>query len=114
MQPRTMRPRASRSAPRAPARAWLVAVLPLCAVVAADTGAAGLAQTAQAIRVAEEHRQPLSMDHAVELAEHHYHARVVRAAAAEVGGRRIDVLKLLSEQGRVWTVHVDAETGAMN
>ena len=99
MQPRTMRPRASRSAPRAPARAWLVALLPLCAVVAADTGAAGLAQTAQAIRVAE---------------EHHYHARVVRAAAAEVGGRRIYVLKLLSEQGRVWTVHVDAETGAMN
>ncbi len=56
----------------------------------------------------------LTMDRAVALAEQHYRARVVRAAVSDAGGHKVYVLKLLSEQGRVWTVRVDAETGAMN
>jgi len=48
------------------------------------------------------------------MAEKQFKARVVRASTGESEGRRVYVLRLLSDQGRVWTVHVDAETGAMN
>jgi hypothetical protein len=55
----------------------------------------------------------ISMDQAIEMAERRYHARVVRASATEVNGRRVYVLRLLSEEGRVWTIRVDAETGGV-
>jgi uncharacterized membrane protein YkoI len=53
----------------------------------------------------------LSMDQAIEIAEQRYRARVVRANAVEANGRRIYVLRLLSDEGRVWTIRVDAQTG---
>ena len=56
----------------------------------------------------------LSLDGAIALAEQHFKARVVRAAEEEVEGRRVYVLRLLSEEGRVWTVRVEAQTGVMN
>ena len=66
-------------------------------------------------RGAAQKPQPgISLDRAVAMAEQQYKARVVRASTGESDGRRIYVLRLLSDQGRVWTVHVDAETGAMN
>lgn len=43
--------------------------------------------------------------------EKRYKAQVVRVDQSESNGRRIYVLRLLSEDGRVWTVKVDAETG---
>ena len=51
------------------------------------------------------------MDQAIENAERRYKARVVRAEVSESNGRRVYVLRLLSEEGRVWTIKVDAETG---
>jgi len=59
-------------------------------------------------------RQGISLDRAVAMAEQVYKARVVRTSTGEADGRRVYVLRLLSDQGRVWTVRVDAETGAMN
>jgi uncharacterized membrane protein YkoI len=56
----------------------------------------------------------ITLDRAVAMAEQQYKARVVRASTGEIDGRHVYVLRLLSDQGRVWTVHVDAETGAMN
>lgn len=112
MQPPTTRSRAPGSARLARATAWFVVLLPLVGW-AAGLPAAG-SHPAMAWRVAEERKQNLSMDRAVELAEQRYRARVVRAATSEAQGRRVYVLKLLSNEGRVWTVHVDAETGAMN
>ena len=53
----------------------------------------------------------LSKDQAIEVAERRYKARVVRAEVSETNGRRVYVLRLLSEEGRVWTVRIDAETG---
>jgi uncharacterized membrane protein YkoI len=53
----------------------------------------------------------ISKDQAIEIAQHRYKARVVRADASETGGRRTYVLRMLSEQGRVWTVRMDAQTG---
>jgi uncharacterized membrane protein YkoI len=55
----------------------------------------------------------ISMDEAVDMAQRRYNARVVRAEASEVDGRRVYVLRLLSADGRVWVVRVDAQSGAM-
>ncbi len=63
----------------------------------------------QAVR----HASSLTLDQAIEIAERQYRARVVRAGVEESGGRRIYVLRLVSEQGRVWTVRVDSQTGSM-
>ena len=53
----------------------------------------------------------ISLDRAIEMAERQYGARVVRADVSQFHGRRVYVLRLLSEQGRVWTVRVDAQSG---
>lgn len=55
----------------------------------------------------------LSLDEAVALVERRYHARVVRAETHNEGGHLTYVLRLLNESGRVWTVHVDAASGAI-
>lgn len=58
-------------------------------------------------------RGALSLDQAVAIAERQYRARVVRASVADAPHKTY-VLRLLSTEGRVWTVHVDADTGTMN
>lgn len=58
-------------------------------------------------------RRAISVDQAIAQVERRYNARVVRAEQAEFNGRRIYVMRLLSEEGRVWTVRVDAETGGV-
>lgn len=55
----------------------------------------------------------ISLDQAVAMAERRFNAKVVRAGVSESNGRRVYVLRLLSEQGRVWTVRVDADSGSM-
>ena len=45
------------------------------------------------------------------MAQRRYKARVVRAEASDSGGRRVYVLRMLSDEGRVWTVRIDAQTG---
>jgi uncharacterized membrane protein YkoI len=55
----------------------------------------------------------LSMDQAVKLAEQHFHARVVKAETERENGHTVYVLRLLSDAGRVWTVRVDAASGAL-
>jgi len=53
----------------------------------------------------------LNLDRAIEAAERRYRARVVRAEEVTIQGRRFYVLRMLSDEGRVWTVRVDADTG---
>jgi hypothetical protein len=50
----------------------------------------------------------MSLDRAIEMTERRYRARVVKADVEESNGRRVYILRLLSEEGRVWTVRVDA------
>ena len=57
------------------------------------------------------YRDGISLDEAVRRAEAQYHAKVVRTDVQDEDGRKVYVLKLLSEDGRVITVRVDAETG---
>ena len=55
----------------------------------------------------------ISLDEAVSRAEKQYRARVVRTDVQDEDGRKVYVLKLLSEDGRVFTVRIDAATGRM-
>lgn len=58
-------------------------------------------------------RDGISLDEAVARAERQYRARVVRTEVTDEDGRTVYVLKLLSENGRVFTVRIDAATGRM-
>jgi hypothetical protein len=60
-----------------------------------------------------EPRDGISLDQAVSRAEAQYNARVVRTDVVDEDGRKVYVLKLLSESGRVFTVRVDADSGRM-
>jgi len=62
--------------------------------------------------IAEVH-DGISLDEAVRRAEAQYRARVVRTEVQDEDGRKVYVLKLLSEDGRVVTVRIDAATGRM-
>jgi uncharacterized membrane protein YkoI len=55
----------------------------------------------------------LSMDQAVHMVEQRYHARVVKAESHKDNGRTTYALRLLNDSGKVWTVHVDAASGAV-
>jgi len=55
----------------------------------------------------------MSLDEAVRMAEAQYGARVVRTDVQDEDGRKVYVLKLLSDGGRVITVRIDAATGRM-
>jgi len=68
---------------------------------------------AQGIVVLDETLNGISLDEAVRRAEAQYRARVVRTDVQDEDGRKVYVLKLLSEDGRVVTVRIDAATGRM-
>jgi hypothetical protein len=67
----------------------------------------------QPVRVMAERRDGISLNEAVSRAEAQYKARVVRTDVVDEDGRKVYVLKLLSENGRVFTVRVDANSGRM-
>jgi uncharacterized membrane protein YkoI len=56
----------------------------------------------------------ISLDQAVEMAQRRFRAKAVKAQTVDSGGRRVHQIRLLSAEGKVWTVRVDAESGAMN
>jgi uncharacterized membrane protein YkoI len=63
------------------------------------------------MREAPRPAKPISIDDAIAMVEkRHKGARVVSQKKTDEGGRRVYVLKLLSDD-RAWTVKVDAESG---
>jgi hypothetical protein len=54
----------------------------------------------------------LSPAQAAALVQKRYAARVVRASSSDALGRHLYVFLLLSPDGKVWTVRLDARTGA--
>ena len=68
-------------------------------------------QPMQAVREEPRAAGSISIDQAIKIAEKKYGSRVVRADVADMNGRRVYVLRLLSEKGVVRTVRIDAETG---
>jgi len=55
----------------------------------------------------------LTLEQAVQRAEKRYKARAVKAEEDSKGDRRVYRIRLLSEDGRVFDVTVDAATGRM-
>jgi uncharacterized membrane protein YkoI len=58
-------------------------------------------------------RGNVSMDQAVRMVEERYHARVVKAETQHDAGHTLYVLRLLNDEGKVWTVRVDAASGSV-
>ncbi|MET0657736.1 MAG: PepSY domain-containing protein [Steroidobacteraceae bacterium] len=56
----------------------------------------------------------VSLDQAVEMAQRRYRAKAVRAETIQQGDKRVHQIRLLSSDGKVWNVRVDAESGAMH
>ena len=56
----------------------------------------------------------MSLDQAVSMVEKKFNARVVRTETRNEGNRKIYVLRLLNDAGRVWTVRVDASSGSVS
>jgi uncharacterized membrane protein YkoI len=52
-----------------------------------------------------------SLDEAIASIERRHKARVVKANVVQDDGRCVYELRLLSDEGRVWTVRVDSRTG---
>jgi uncharacterized membrane protein YkoI len=92
-------------------------VLSLLGLLAVATGAAP-AKERSAERLIEEiilaGAGRMSLDEAIAMVEKRFNARVVRADVKDHKGRTVYKLRLLAEgSGRVWTVEVDAESGAL-
>jgi uncharacterized membrane protein YkoI len=56
----------------------------------------------------------VSLDQAVEMAQRRFRAKAVKAETVQSEGKRVHQIRLLNSEGRVWTVRVDAESGAMH
>jgi uncharacterized membrane protein YkoI len=56
-------------------------------------------------------RRAMSLDEAVALVQSRYEAKVVKAETVQQRGREVHRIRLLSPDGRVWTVSVDAASG---
>lgn len=93
------------------ARVFLLLIAALTAM-STVTGAQDLIDK----RARRELRAPsgISLDRAVQMAQNRYQAKAVRAQTVNRGGRRVHEIRLLNSDGKVWTVEVDVETGAMN
>jgi uncharacterized membrane protein YkoI len=55
----------------------------------------------------------LSLDAVVQMVQQRYQARVVRTETRQENGRTVYVLRLLNADGKVWSVRVDADSGAV-
>ena len=79
---------------------------------------AGVANPGVAADLDQSHYGPilradgLTLDEAISRAERQHSARVVRAETSERDGRVIYVLRMLSDDGRVFVVRIDAASGA--
>lgn len=92
--------------------AWLVCG-PAAAAAVAGAPAPSSPPAGSRLALTTPATQPVSMEEAVKMAEQRFHARVVKAEAQHGDGHTVYVLRLLNEAGRVWTVRVDAASGAV-
>lgn len=95
-------------------------VLTLSTVLAAATPVVGWCrshgagpQQPQQAPVVAVTRAGMSLDDAVQMVQARFNARVVRAETRNEEGRRVHHLRLMNAEGKVWTVRVDADSGAV-
>jgi uncharacterized membrane protein YkoI len=87
------------------------AALPVHAQSYPDTGSAFAPDDPPAAFIAQRGR--LSLSQATAIAQSRFQGRVVRAEAVQQGNRVIYEIRILGNDGRVRTVRVDSETGAV-
>ncbi len=90
----------------------LLTLLALHAVPAAANGRGQEGRHSERIVLAQ-NGGGLSLDQAVAMVEKRFKAKVVRTEVRQDGERKIYVLRLLNDESRVWSVRVDASTGAI-
>lgn len=90
----------------------LLLLMPLL-LAAGSLAALSLAPTPARAAPAPAAAGAMTMDQAVKMVEKRFHAKVARAETQKEGGKNVYVLRLLSDTGHVWTVHVDAATGSV-
>jgi uncharacterized membrane protein YkoI len=102
------------------ARNSLACVLAVLSLAASAAVCAAKVTSVQTVPVASPERiaislaeSRISMDQAVKMAEQKFKARVVKAESQDQDGKTIYVLRMLNDSGRVWTVRVDAASGAV-
>jgi len=86
---------------------------PLSMAHAGQGHSKGGAASVPRLPLASVQRDGVSLDEAVSRAERQFGARVVRTEVQDEDGRKVYVLKLLCDDGRVFTVRIDAATGRM-
>src|SRR5690606_16102788 len=91
-------------------------LLLLCALLSATAGVTHAQELIDRRQQRREQRaaDSISLDQAVQMAQSRYRAKAVRAETVTNGGRRVHRIRLLSPEGKVWMVRVDAQTGAMH
>lgn len=93
-------------------RLSLLALLPVLAMSGMPAaGAQNLIEKRP--RSEQSERARISLDQAVNMAESRYRAKAVKAQQTNSGDRLVYQIRLLNSDGKVWTVHVDAQTGQM-
>jgi len=98
---------------RRPGRARLgLAAAFLCAVALAPWPAQAGRTADPGLRVAQADER-ISLAEATRMVQQRYGGQVLRAEAKRDNGRTVYRIRVLTEDGRVRTVHVDAATGRM-
>ena len=98
--------------PRHSTSLLMLLVLTACSVHAGDHEATPTRPTGDGHIVIAD--SGMSLDQAVSMVEKRFKARVVRTETRNEGDRKVYVLRLLNEAGRVWTVRVDAASGSVS
>ena len=89
-----------------------VALLAVAALATALGAAPLVAATPNSEAAPQQHAaQDLSREQAMAIVQKRYGARVVRTDFIDQDGRHLYVFRLLSTDGKVWIVRLDARTG---
>jgi len=97
--------------PRHSSSLLVLLVLAACSVKAGDHETTARPPDSGRIVLAD---SGMSLDQAVSMVEKRFKARVVRTETRNEGDRKVYVLRLLNDAGRVWTVRVDAASGSVS
>lgn len=86
---------------------WLLPIL----LVALAAGQAVAEPHRPHERITQAEGQAMSLDAAVAMVRARFGGKIIGASTTHQRGRTVHVIKLLSDEGRVRTVRVDAQTG---
>jgi hypothetical protein len=95
--------------PRHSGSCLLLLALAACSAHAGNHGATGIGDGRLVVAASG-----MSLDQAVSMVEKRFKARVVKTETRSEGDRKVYVLRLLNDAGRVWTVRVDAASGSIS